>query len=100
MWLRAFARLAKSKRYKAFLKRYREFHEEDTVELCENHHEEIHFLYGAVIMREIRKRKMRKIKTYTWSEAEAVMKVLRDYCDKWVKKETAGMPPKKFKRNW
>ncbi len=100
MWLRAFVRLAKTKRFKAFVKRYKEFRSEDVLELCDRHHEEIHHLYGAVITKHIRKKLFRPIKSYTWKEAEELMQVLREYCDKWAVKETKGMSLKKFARNW
>ena len=98
MIIRAFYSKRKQKRYKALVKRYKEFRPYDTVEICENHHEEIHELYGAVIMREIKKRGFRSVRDWTWKEAEAVMEVLRAYCDAWAKRTTPGMRLRKFAR--
>jgi len=98
MWIRAFASKRRSKKYKAFLRRYMQYRKTDVIEICERHHEEAHWLYGAVITREIRKRHFKLLKNYTWQEAEEMMQVLRKFCKVWLEKETPGRNLEKFAR--
>lgn len=100
MWIRTFYGKRKQKRYKAMKRRYKAFRPKDTVEICENHHEEIHELYNHIIAAEVRRLGWRPTKAWTWEEADDLMKKLRAYCDDWLKRTTPGLPLKKFKHNW
>lgn len=76
---------------KAWNKRYWSFREEDLVRLCPRHHAEIHLLYDQIIMAHNR-RIGKKCDLYTVKEAEELRKELQAACDKWMKKETKGVP--------
>ena len=97
MLIRAFKRHAKQKRYKALVRRYKRFLKTDTCEICENHHEEIHHLYGQVILKEVKRLGFKPLRSWTWTEAEALMKQLRAYCDGWLQKKTPGRRLMKFR---
>lgn len=72
--------------------RYWKFRDEDIVFLCPEHHAEVHLAYDRIIISH--NRGLHKpCDQYTVAEAESLRKELQKYCDKWLKKETKGVPP-------
>lgn len=96
MWLKVFKKRKRQKRYKALEREYHRFLAKRVCEICENHHEEIHEIYNQLIAQEVRKAGYRPTSAWTWTEAEALMKLLRRYCNSWLRKETPGLPLRKF----
>lgn len=96
MWLGIWAgRRAKEKRFQKFVERYHSFDPEDWVYLCADHHAEIHWTYDAIIARH-RALARRPLSLYTWKQAEDLMDKLETAFDKWIEKETPGMPQDKY----
>lgn len=90
----AFQRVGMSgKRFKEFCDRYHSFHPDDLVDLCEWHHAEIHAIYDEIIDRDIQHRR-KTLGSYSWKQAESLMKKLEKACLDWEKKKTPGINPK------
>lgn len=83
---------SKSKKYKAFVKRYYQFHPDDVVILCPWHHCEIHKKYDKVIKKHIHKR-MKRLRDFSWGEAQDLMFELEELCKEWEKEKTPGLNP-------
>ena len=86
MWLRHFLRKRRQKTFRQFKKRYYEFRNEDCVDICEQHHTEIHTLYFARISRVVRLRGHVPCSRWTWEQANALMAELRTLCNEWLAK--------------
>jgi hypothetical protein len=97
MWLKAFA-WKKGKRYRALQRRYQAFHPDDTVEICDLHHEEIHVLYGTLIEKAIAARGFLAVSLWSWGEADDLMKHLTLHCNTWLTEVTPGKALEKFSR--
>lgn len=82
-------------RYREWVRRYYEFRDEDCVDICAHHHEEIHHRYGRIFSKYCR-RFDKKLKDFSWTEAEQLTEALRAYCDRWLLRETRGMEPGRF----
>lgn len=80
------------------MRRYKSFNPIDWVEICQEHHEEAHHLYGTIIMRAIRRNGYLPIHKWTWKQAEVLMQELRVYCAAWLLRTTPGMKLRKFAR--
>lgn len=82
MWVKILERI-KSPRFKSFRDRYFEFRKEDVVNICEEHHKEIHFLYNVLI--QCHKSKCGVgFNAYTWDQALDLMRLLREFCAVWL----------------
>lgn len=90
-YLRIMAHQSKSKEYKAFAARYYEFHPDDVVEICHDHHEEIHVLYWERITDS-----HRMIRLGGWPRVRALVTRARKLCDKWLLTETPGTKDRSF----
>lgn len=91
---------ATSAYYKAFVARYEEFHPDDIVSLCPDHHAEVHWDYRTLISEAIFQAG-RSLHSFTWPQAEALMSDLATYCDEWLQTETFGMDPSiVFPQTW
>lgn len=75
--------------YKDFVARYYKFLPEDVVDLCAEHHLEIHVLYDKIIQQDLQLTK-KKLRDYSWAEAESLMSKLGRRCGVWLKTETRG----------
>lgn len=96
MFVRAYAKhpdKVKTKRYKAFCKRYDLFDPRDIEVVCAHHHCEIHLIYDDIIHRDKRKRRKLSLIDYTWAQATALMKKLSKECYGWMERETPGRNP-------
>jgi len=96
MFVRAYAKhpdKVKTKRYKAFCKRYDTFDPRDIEVLCNYHHCEIHLIYDDLIARDKKKRRKLSLIDYTWSQATALMKKLSKECYEWMERVTPGRNP-------
>lgn len=88
-----------SKQKRAWIERYWKFNPRDIVDLCANHHAEIHLIYDRVIMND-NKLRAKRLDNYTFREAMALRSKLRKVCDRWLERETRGVPPNRvFGRN-
>lgn len=85
-------------RFQAFSRRYWSFDDRDIVRICARHHVEVHAAYTRIIDQHIVKNSNPLLHTWTWKEADALMKDLEEYCDKWLKKKTPGLNTKSYKR--
>ncbi len=83
----------KTKRYKAFCKRYDSFDPRDIEVLCAYHHCEIHLIYDDLIHRDKMKRRKTTLIDYTWSQANALMSKLSKECYGWMERATPGRNP-------
>ena len=81
-----------TKRYKKFVKRYESFDPRDVVVLCPWHHCEIHLGYDAVILQD-KAIRCKVLRDYTWPQADALMRKLRQLCYEWEELKTPGMDP-------
>lgn len=72
--------------YKEFAVRYRAFLPEDVVELCADHHEEIHAIYATKLLGT-----HRYIRGLGWPYVHKLIDRARKLCDAWIKKETPGV---------
>lgn len=88
-------RRAGQARWIDFCYRYHLFLPEDTVEICTDHHAEIHRIYDDIIQVDIR-RVGRPLSKYSWSQAETLMKKLRAACQRWLKIQTPGIDPNEY----
>jgi hypothetical protein len=77
-----------------WVKRYWSFHHDDIVDLCANHHAEIHLIYDRYIMAHNRKKGYR-LDLYSYQDAVELRDLLRAVCDEWLKKESKGVSPNK-----
>lgn len=92
MFVKAFEWRVKQSRYIAFVERYFEYRDEDTVRVCSSHHREAHEKYDIIIQRWI-KRLRKPLRAFTWNEAEGLMDELEEYCRKWLNRSTPGAAP-------
>lgn len=90
LWLGAWAHRGSEPKWKAFVKRYYEYREEDTVRICLPHHAEIHSIYDAIIADDIAQTGLR-LYLYSWKQARILMRRLTDACDQWLVTETPGV---------
>lgn len=91
MWLRHFAHLKNTREYKNFKLRYEKFRKVDCVELCSEHHAEIHEFYLSEILEWAQEHGA--CRTWSWRRAELLMTTLRKLCDDWLWSKT--LPPHK-----
>ena len=96
MWLRHFAHKHRTSRFKIFSERYESFHPDDCVEICDEHHEEIHSIYIGII-RVWAQNNGKSFWQYSWKEAEELMAELRKVCDKWLTTKTPGLKRSRLK---
>lgn len=96
MWLRHFVRHRRTKRYRDFMARYKEFHPDDICYICPDHHEEIHVAYMNTIFRRIKAKGYKPLTDWTWEEAEVLMDELRTQCRAWLQCKTPGQRNHKF----
>lgn len=92
MFLNCFRLRYRTKHYKQFKKLYEAFRPRDVVKICDWHHREIHERY-SVIVNAHKARLRKRLRSYSWKEAEALMKLLEQECDRWLKLQTPGSPP-------
>lgn len=95
MWLRHFGHKRRTARFKTFVERYESFLPSDCVEICNEHHEEIHSIYIGIIQVWMRNKKSKPLWSYTWKEAEEMMAELRKVCEKWLTAKTPGLPARR-----
>lgn len=81
-----------SKKYKKFKARYESFDPRDIVVLCAWHHCEVHLGYDAVILQD-KAIRCKVLRDYTWPQADALMRKLRQLCYEWEELKTPGMDP-------
>lgn len=91
MWLRHFAHKAKTKTFRDYEARYFRFEAKDVVELCNDHHEEIHQIYIGIINIWCQNKRDKPLWKYSWKEAEELMSELRKVCKKWLKSTSPGV---------
>ena len=89
MFLRHFAARRGQMRYEDFRRRYYEYHPDDCVTICEEHHAEIHKLYLPIIDRECKKL-AKPMCRWSWGEADRLMEKLERACDRWLQTVTPG----------
>lgn len=95
MWMRHFKHKKKSQTFQGFKAVYKMFRKDDVVDLCINHHEEIHQLYLPVIREWAAQRG--PCKDWTWQQAYELIAFLRVCCDNWLKVETPGVEPSRLR---
>jgi hypothetical protein len=77
--------------YKAFCKRYAMFRVEDIVNICGDHHEEIHEIYNNEMLRWQKDKKLPWFtRDTTRAQAKAFMKRCEEICNEWLKVQTPG----------
>ena len=82
----------KDDRYQRLLQIYNEFRKQDTVIVCPWHHCEIHLLYDQEIHDDQRMRRKR-LRDYTWPQANSLMNKLRQLCLDWETETSPGVDP-------
>lgn len=99
MWLKHFGWRKGQVRFDKFKKRYYSFRVQDTIRICDWHHEEIHDIYFSIIT-EVKTLVAKRFCDYSWKEANALMERLRKVCRQWLKEETPGKEPKRLASNF
>lgn len=82
MWLKHFAWREDEKKFQDFVTRYWAFSEADISRICVDCHEAIHAIYFTIICRWAHKHG--KCKDWTWEQAEALMKALKNRYKLWI----------------
>lgn len=90
-YLRIMSHKARTKEYKEFAARYYLFHPDDVVELCADHHEEIHVLYAEKITSS-----HAYIRLRGWDHVRLLVNQARKLCDEWLLKETPGVTTREY----
>lgn len=99
MWVRAFEPdRGHTAKYFKFAQRYLSFHHEDCIEVCGDHHEEIHTIYwNKIDLWIMQSQKLYKpFEHWSWRDAESLMKHLRKVCDEWATKPTPGIKSRRY----
>lgn len=90
-YLRIMAHTNTTPEYIAFKERYYQFHPDDIVEICHDHHEEIHVLYYERIHDS-----HRAIRVAGWRRVRTLIMRAQKLCDKWLLTETPGVKTRSF----
>lgn len=91
MWLGIWSgRRRTEPKWKLFVQRYHEFHPEDCVILCPDHHAEIHAIYDKILLAD-RDFTGRPFSKYSWVQAETLMDKFEEACFVWMAKPTKGI---------
>lgn len=90
LWLGAWAHRSQEAQWKAFVKRYYEYREEDIVRICLPHHAEIHAIYDEIIAEDLALVGL-PLYLYSWSQGRRLMRKLRAACDQWLLDDTPGI---------
>jgi hypothetical protein len=80
-------------------KRYKQYRDDECVNLCPGHHAEIHWIYKPYIRwfyEELYKNHKRYSSDMTPKDARALLKLLSDLCDEWLKTRTPAIDPAHF----
>lgn len=99
MWVRYFQHRKDEAVYQDFVTRYHQFIQCCLVQVCGDHHEEIHELYWKEIYRWIDTHKPYHgdwFEEWTYDEANRLMDHLRGVCDDWIKRPTPGRKRRKY----
>lgn len=87
------------RKYRNLVRRYKEFREEDCVDVCGDHHEEIHFIIWHADAEWMGENGcIQAFAAFSWKEAEALIAHRRTITDGWLKIPTKGMKQRKFTR--
>lgn len=97
LWFGAWARRADEPQWRAFVKRYYEYREEDTARICLPHHAEIHSIYDAIIADDMARTGL-PLYLYSWKQGKILMERLREACDAWLLLETPGIDSALYER--
>jgi hypothetical protein len=97
LWLSVWAHRGKEPKYRALVKRYHEFREEDWERICECHHAEIHLIYDMVIADDMARTGL-PLYLYSWKQANILMDKLEQACLTWLALETPGIDSKLYER--
>lgn len=89
----AWAHRGQEPKWKAFVKRYYEYREEDIVRICLPHHAEIHSIYDAIIADDMARTGL-PLYLYSWKQGKILMRRLTDACAEWLTQETPGIDHK------
>lgn len=95
-FVRHFA-LRGGKKYRDLLRRYREFRAEDCVDVCGDHHEEIHYIIWNADAEWMGVNGcIQAFHDFSWKQAEALIEHRRTITDGWLTIKTSGMKERKF----
>lgn len=91
-------RVPKSKdRYAEFCRIYHSFRSRDTVQICGDHHEEVHDLLEAFDLDwMVENNCIKAFRNFTWDEATALIKARQAFTDAWLKERTPGIKLRRF----
>lgn len=99
-FVRHFAWMGRGKRYVSFVRRYDEFRKEDVVDVCLDHHEEIHLLIEEHdIEWQFENDCIKSYASFSWTEAEALIASRRAVTDLWLIAKTPGVKTRRL-TNW
>lgn len=93
----AWAHRTQEAKWKAFVKRYYEYREEDTVRICLPHHAEIHSIYDEIIAEDMAIVGL-PLYLYSWKQGRLLMQKLRDTCNIWLRQKTPGIDSDTYER--
>lgn len=92
-------RLWGGRKYRNFVRRYLEFRSEDCVDVCGDHHEEIHFIiYEGDAEWMGSNGCIKAFGSFSWKEAQALIEFRRTITDAWLQVKTPGRKEREFTR--
>lgn len=89
-FVKAFQSRHQQPRYRRFVERYFQYHEDDVVLVCSKHHREIHFIYDEIIQSFKHSHELEALAECSWKQAEELMSDLVSRCNQWLRRETPG----------